>query len=98
MLDGELDENIRSLVVVTIQDLENLEGGVASSAIPLAELLSDYRKEIREVDPLCSLHNFIAHSKYLSRMKPSPLVFQKAVEVVDSTKAVPFPVDGVGGR
>jgi hypothetical protein len=34
----------------------------------------------------------------LSRMKPSPLVFQKAVEVVDSTKAVPFPVDGVGGR
>lgn len=97
MLGGELGENIRPLVIMTIQDLEDLEGGVSSGTIPLVELLSDYVKEIREVDPLCSLHNFIAHSKYLSRMKRSPLVFQKAIEVADRAKAVLFPGDGVGG-
>jgi hypothetical protein len=59
LLDGEVGADIRPLIIMTIQDLENLEGGVASGAISLAQLLSDYVKEIRDVDPLCSLHNFM---------------------------------------
>ncbi len=90
LLDCEIGENIRPLIVMTIQDLENLEGGVASGAISLARLLSDYLKEIRDVDPLCSLHNFIAHSEYSSRMKPSPVVLGKSLETADRAKAVLF--------
>lgn len=96
LLDGEVGENIRPLIVMTIQDLENLEGGVAAGAISLARLLSDYVKEIRDVDPLCSLHNFIAHSQYASRMKPSPVVLAKSLETVDRAKAVLFPKEGAG--
>jgi hypothetical protein len=80
LFDGEVDEKIRSLIIMTIQDLENLEGGVASGAISLPKLLSDYAKEIRDVDRLCSLHNFIAHSEYASRMKPSPVVLGKSLQ------------------
>lgn len=96
LLDGEVGADIRPLIIMTIHDLENLEGGVASGAISLARLLSDYVKEIRDVDPLCSLHNFIAHSEYSSRMKPSPVVFGKSLETVDRAKAVLFAKGNVG--
>ncbi|MCP3471800.1 hypothetical protein NLM33_25030 [Bradyrhizobium sp. CCGUVB1N3] len=96
LLDGDAGQSVRPLIVMTIQDLENLEGGVASGAISLARLLSDYVKEIRDVDPLCSLHNFIAHSEYSRRMKPSPVVLGKSLETADRARAVLFPKDGAG--
>jgi hypothetical protein len=90
LLDGEFGGSVRPLIVMTVQDLENLEGGVGSGAVPLAQLLSEYVREIGEVDRLCSWHNFVAHSKYASRMKPSPVVLGKSLETVDRAKAVLF--------
>jgi hypothetical protein len=92
LFDPAADQSrIRPLVIMTIQDLENMEGSVATGEFSLAALLADYVAEIRNVDPLCSLHNFIAHSAYADRMRPSPVVFQTSLDTVDRAKRVLFP-------
>jgi len=95
LLDAETDQiSIRPLVIMTIQDLENIESSVASGELSLAAFLADYAAEIRDVDHLCSLHNFIPHSKYAGRIRPNnSLVFQKSLETVDRAKKVLFPKD-----
>jgi hypothetical protein len=89
LLEGQT--GIQPLAVMTIQDLENIEGSIASGEFSLATFLSDYVSEISNVDPLCSLHNFIAHSKYSTKMRPSPVVFQESIQSVDRARLVLFP-------
>jgi len=92
LFDGDTDTaSIRPLGIMTIQDLEDMEASVSSSEFSLADFLADYLTEIQNVDPLCSLRNFIAHSKYNSKMRPSPLVFQKSMETLDRARLVLFP-------
>jgi hypothetical protein len=99
LFDAETDQtSIRPLAIMTIQDLENMEGSVATGEFSLAAFLADYAAETRDVDPLCSLHNFIPHSKYAGKMRPkSSLVFQKSIETVDRAKAVLFPKENDDG-
>ena len=91
LASGANREDIHPLVIMTIQDLENMEGSIASSEFSLATFLVDYIAEIQTVDPLCSLHNFIAHSKYNGKMRPSPVVYQKSLETLDRARLVLFP-------
>jgi hypothetical protein len=52
LLEGQT--GIQPLAVMTIQDLENIEGSIASGEFSLATFPSDYVSEISNVDPLCS--------------------------------------------
>lgn len=90
LADGASHDNVRPLAIMTIQDLESLEGSIASSEFSLTAFLKDYFSEIQKVDPFCSLHNFIAHSKY-NRLQPSPIVFQKSLEILDRARLILFP-------
>jgi hypothetical protein len=45
----------------------------------------------RNADPLCSFHNFIAHSRYNSQMRPSATVKEKALEILACAQEVLFP-------
>jgi hypothetical protein len=67
---------------------------VASGDFSLAAFLSDYVSEIKNVDPLCSVHNFIAHSKYSTKMRPSPVVFEESIKSVERARLVLFPKPG----
>ena len=60
-------KHVRPLTVMTIQDLENLEGSV--NAFSFVRLLDDYAQECP--DRVRSLHNFIAFSAYGPKILPS---------------------------
>jgi hypothetical protein len=89
--NGANQDNVRPLVIMTVQDLESVEASIAASEFTLTAFLTEYLAEIQNIDPLCSLHNFIAHSKYNSQLRPSPIVFQKSLEVLDRARLVLFP-------
>ncbi len=92
LYDGNIDQtSIRPLVIMTIQDLEDVEASVSSSEFPLTAFLTDYLSEIQKTDPLCSVRNFIAHSKYNSKLRPSPVVLQKSLDTLDRARLVLFP-------
>jgi len=79
---------VMPLIVMTIDDLENLEESV--KRFGLRELLEDYSARCR--DRMDSLHNFIALSDgYRSKIRPSESVMSNAKEVLDRTKTMLFP-------
>jgi hypothetical protein len=99
------DSRVQPLIVLTIRDLEMLEGSIASGQLSLTELLSGYLAELTDVDPLCSFYNYVAHSRYGGQMQPSATVREKALEVLDRAKEVlfpegqgPQPADTIAGR
>ncbi len=76
------------LIVMTIDDLENLEESVKHFG--LRKLLEDYSAQCR--DRMDSIHDFIALSaEYRSKIRPSESVMSKSKEVLDRTKAMLFP-------
>jgi hypothetical protein len=85
------DPRVQPLIVLTIRDLELLEGSISSGELTLTELLSGYLAELADVDPLCSFHNYIAHSRYGSQMRPSVTVRDKAIEILGRAREVLFP-------
>jgi hypothetical protein len=85
------DAKVQRLVVLTIRDLEMLEGSISSGQLTLTELLMGYFSELIDVDPLCSFHNYVAHSAYAEQMKPSAVVQEKAVEILRNAREVLFP-------
>ena len=88
------DEKIQPLIVLTIKDLELLEGSISSGRLSLTDLLSGYLSELTNVDHLCSFHNYIAHSPYADQMQPSPIVREKSVEILRNAQEVLFPKVG----
>src|SRR5258707_14985561 len=51
------DSRIQPLIVLTIRDLELLEGSISSGRHSLTDLLTGYLSELVDVDPLCSFYN-----------------------------------------
>ena len=47
---------IQPLIVLTIRDLELLEGSISSGRHSLTDLLTGYLSELVNVDPLCSFY------------------------------------------
>jgi hypothetical protein len=92
LFDGDTDQTgIRPLIIMTIQDLEDIEGSVSGSEFSLATFLTDYLAEIQNTDRLCSVRNFMAHSKYNKKLRPSPVVYQQSIESLDRARLVLFP-------
>ena len=100
------DVNVASLIILTVEDLENLELSVGRFS--LAELLCDYHQECP--DRLAFLRHFLVGSKYLDLIRPSDHLMSRSNEQMEavSQSAKPcFPVDrepisphyalGVGG-
>jgi hypothetical protein len=87
------DEKIQPLIVLTIKDLELLEGSISSGRLSLTDLLSGYLTELINVDPLCSFHNYVAHSPYAGQMQPSEVVREKSAEILRNAQEVLFPKD-----
>jgi hypothetical protein len=85
------DPRVQPMIILTIRDLELLEGSISSGDLNLTELLSGYLAELTNVDPLCSFHNYIAHSRYGSQMRPSAAVRDKAIEILGRAREVLFP-------
>jgi hypothetical protein len=88
---------IRPLVVLTIKDLEQLEGSISSKEFSFVDFLQDYIEEVSK-DPLCSLHNFIAYTKYNNFLRPGATVARTSFKVLDRAQSVLFskstPVEG----
>ncbi len=83
---GELIKNkltVHPLVVLTIEDLENLEFSI--NHFELQDLLSDY--SINCPDRLASLNNYIAGSKYAKQMYYNKNLAGKCLELFEQTKA-----------
>jgi len=92
LFDGDTDQTgIRPLIIMTIEDLEDIEGSVSGSEFSLAAFLTDYLAEIQNTDRLCSVRNFMAHSKYNNKLRPSPVVYQQSIESLDRARLVLFP-------
>ncbi|WP_342712553.1 hypothetical protein AAFG13_15660 [Bradyrhizobium sp. B124] len=87
------DERVQRLIVLTVNDLELLEGAIASGRLSLTDLLSGYLAELVNVDPLCSFHNYVAHSPYADQMQPSAVVRERAGEIIRNAQEVLFPKD-----
>jgi hypothetical protein len=88
------DGRVQPLIVLTIRDLERLEGAVASGELSLTELLSGYLSELTSVDPLCSFHNYVAHSRYGCQMRSSVTLRDNAIEILSCAQEVLFPKFG----
>ena len=79
------------LIIMTIEDLENLETSVEHFA--LRDLLSDYSRECS--DRLSSLHNFIASSHYRKKIYHSRSIASNALEILKETQEAVFPSVGI---
>jgi hypothetical protein len=87
---GELRKGhlrIAPLVIMTIEDLENLETSIEHFG--LRDLLADYSRKCS--DRLSSLHNFIAFSKYGENMYHSRSVASRALQLLKETQEAVFP-------
>jgi len=78
--------NIAPLIIMTIDDLENLENSVEHFG--LRDLFSDYTKECP--DRLTSLYNFISLSKYGKKMYHSRSVATQALDLLEETEKMVF--------
>ncbi len=74
---------VHPLIVLTIEDLENLEFSL--NHFELQDLLSDY--SINCPDRLASLNNYIAGSKYAKQMYYNKNLAGKCLELFEQTKA-----------
>jgi len=74
---------IHPLIVMTIEDLENLE--LSIKHFNFIDLLSDYSKECQ--DRLMSLKNYIAGSKYNNQIYRNKNLANKCLELFKETKA-----------
>jgi hypothetical protein len=91
---GVPDPRIQPLIVLTIRDLELLEGSISSGRHSLTDLLSGYLSELVDVDPLCSFYNYLVHSPFAQELRPSPAVLEKSREILQNAQDVLFPKDG----
>ncbi len=80
-------KHVRPLTVMTIQDLENLEGSV--NAFSFVRLLDDYAQECP--DRVRSLHNFIAFSAYGPKILPSSSLIEASAGIIDALRQELFP-------
>jgi len=85
---GEL--RITPLIVITIEDLEDLETSVEHFG--LRDLLDDYSRSCP--DRLMSLRNFIACSKYGRHMYHNRNITAKGLEILQKTQEAVFPTTG----
>ena len=67
------------LILMTIEDLENLEQSVQTFS--LYDLLYDYA--VTHDDRIVSLHNFMASSQYRDQLHPSKRLLAKATNILD---------------
>jgi len=79
---------VAPLTIMTIEDLENLESAIRQFSI--RQLLFDYTNDVP--DAFLSLHNFIAHSRYADKLKPSPHLREKSEGLLIHAQATLFPV------
>lgn len=89
---GELKKGqlrIAPLIVMTVEDLENLETSVEHFG--LRDLLADYSRSCP--DRLVSLHNFIAFSKYSGQIYHNRSVAAKGLEILRKTQEAVFPTE-----
>lgn len=82
---GELQ--VAPLVVITIDDLENLETSIENFSF--RNLLGDYTNAFP--DCIESLHNFIASSTYKQHMRHNRNVAAAVLEIVDKIRCAFFP-------
>lgn len=86
---GELIKNdvrIKPLILMTIEDLENLETSIEHFGFK--KLLEDYSSECK--DRIVSLHNFISLSSYSKKIYHNKWLAGKAMNILDKTKAAIF--------
>ena len=81
---------VAPLIVMTINDLENLESSVEEFSF--AELLATYDRE--HPDRLRSLHNFLAFSEYANRINRSRYLAKTATEIMERVQHDLFPQTG----
>jgi hypothetical protein len=84
MIKGNL--RIAPLIVMTIEDLENLEESMKHFGF--RDLLADYSQS--HPDRNLSLHNFIALSKYSNKMNHSQILSSKTIELCDKAEKAIF--------
>jgi len=90
---GELKKGrfrIAPLILMTVEDLENLETSVEHFA--LRDFLADYSRYCR--DRLMSLHDFIAYSPYAKQFRHNQTMVDKGLEILRRTREALFPQDG----
>ena len=90
---GELKKGrfrIAPLILMTVEDLENLETSVEHFA--LRDFLADYSRYCR--DRLMSLHDFIAYSPYAKQFRHNQTMVDKGLEILRKTGEALFPQDG----
>ena len=80
------DMRIKPLILITIDDLENLETSIEHFGFK--ELLEDYSHECK--DRIVSLHNFISLSDYSSKIYHNKWLAGKAMEILDKAKVAIF--------
>lgn len=81
------DVKVGSLILLTIEDLENLESSVGRFS--LAELLWDYHRECP--DRLVSLRHFLIGSKYFDLIRPSDNLMSRSNEHMEAVSRSLFP-------
>lgn len=89
---GELKKGrfrIAPLILMTIEDLENLETSVEHFA--LRDFLADYSRSCP--DRLKSLHDFIAYSPYAKLFRHNQTMVDKGLEILRRTREALFPED-----
>lgn len=74
-------------IIVTIDDLENLETSIEHFGF--REMLSDYSKSCP--DRIVSLHNFIASSSYNKKMYHNKAIAGSTIDIVNKSKKAFFP-------
>lgn len=87
--NGDLTKNnmrIKPLILMTIDDLENLETSIEHFGF--RQLLKDYSSSCE--DRLVSLHNFISTSDYRNKMYHNRWLAGKALEILDRTESTVF--------
>lgn len=78
---------VASLIVMSIDDLENLEDSVRNFS--LTDLLRDYSTTCQ--DCMKSLQNYIIDSKYCKLRKESERLTDVTIKLIDETKSFLFP-------
>jgi hypothetical protein len=74
--------SIHSLIIMTVEDLENLETSLEHFG--LRDLLAAYSRDC--ADRSVSLHNYIATSSYSKKMFYNRSLPAKALELIDKTR------------
>lgn len=80
---------VHPLIVMTVADLEYLVSGVETPS------LQEFLRAYSSADPerLSSIHNFIAGSAFLNKVRPSPVLKDLTEELMQAARAELLPND-----